>query len=349
MQVPAGLGIIGCGNILGEYLQTLLGRSEVRIVALADLDVARARSAGEPHGIPGTTPAELLRLPEVDIVINLTVPAAHSSVSRLALQAGKHVYSEKPLALTREDGLALLELASAQNLQLACGPDTFMGASFTRALELVQDGAIGRVTFASANFFGHGPEEWHPNPKFFYQPGAGPLFDMGPYYLTQLVKLFGPITQVSGSAVIGEAERVPRRGPSRGVPIPVSTPSTVNALLEFQAGQVATFSCSFDVWASSRPYLELHGTEGTLQLADPNVFEGTLRLFDSTRRQWQDVPTSEAAGQGRGSGVLDLAHAILQGTESEADARHAFHVLDVMHCILESADAGYRLEPLPVA
>lgn len=349
MQVAAGLGIIGCGNILGEYLRTLLGRNEVRIIALADLDVARAQAAGEPYSIPGMTPEELLRLPAVDIVINLTVPAAHATVSTLALQAGKHVYSEKPLALTRENGLGLLELASAQNLQLACGPDTFMGASFTRALELVQVGAIGRVTSASANFFGHGPEEWHPNPAFFYQPGAGPLFDMGPYYLTQLVKLFGPVAQVSGSAVIGEAERVPRRGAHRGVPIPVSTPTTVNALLEFQTGTVATFSCSFDVWASGRPHLELYGTEGTLQLADPNQFEGTLRLFDSTGRQWQDIPTSQPAGHGRGAGVLDLANGILEGRVSEADARHAFHVLDVMHCILESAEVGQRLEPLPVA
>src|SRR5690625_2392677 len=348
MQVAAGLGIIGCGNILGEYLRTLLGRNEVRIIALADLDVARAQAAGEPYSIPGMTPEELLRLPAVDIVINLTVPAAHATVSTLALQAGKYVYSEKPLALTREDGLALLELASAQNLQLACGPDTFMGASFTRALELVQAGAIGRVTSASANFFGHGPEEWHPNPAFFYQPGAGPLFDMGPYYLTQLIKLFGPVARVSGSAVIGEAERRPRRGPHSDVPIPVNTPTTVNALLEFSAGPVATLSCSFDVWASSRPHIELYGTEGTLQLADPNRFDGTLRLFDSTDRQWRDATASEPAGLGRGSGVLVLARTLADGTAPQADARHAVHVLDVMHCILEYAEHGQWLEPLPI-
>lgn len=348
MTASTGIGIIGCGNILGEYLRTLLGRREVTVHALADLDLDRAEAAGAPHGIPGMSPEELLRQPEIDIVINLTVPAAHASVSTLALQAGKHVYSEKPLALTREDGLALLELTRTSGLKLTCGPDTFMGAAFTAAHELVESGAIGRVTSVSANFFGHGPEEWHPNPAFFYQSGAGPLFDMGPYYLTQLIKLFGPVARVSGSAVIGEAERRPRRGPHSDVPIPVNTPTTVNALLEFSAGPVATLSCSFDVWASSRPHIELYGTEGTLQLADPNRFDGTLRLFDSTDRQWRDATASQPAGLGRGSGVLDLARTLTDGTAPQADARHAFHVLDVMHCILEYAEHGQWLEPLPI-
>src|SRR5690554_2969857 len=170
-----GLGIIGCGNILGEYLQTLLGHDNVQVLALADLDVGRACAAGAPHGIPGMSVQELLELDDLQVVINLTVPAAHASVSRLALEHGHHVYSEKPLALTREDGRALLELAAERGLRLACGPDTFLGAAFHMARDLLNAGTIGEITGASANFFGHGPEEWHPNPAFFYQPGAGPL------------------------------------------------------------------------------------------------------------------------------------------------------------------------------
>ncbi len=340
-----GLGIIGCGNILAEYLTTLIGQDDVRVVALADLDVQRARAAGEPHGIPGLGVDELLRTDGIGIIINLTVPAAHASVSRQALEHGFHVYSEKPLALTREDGRELLELASRQGLQIACGPDTFLGAAFGRASELLGQGAIGTVTGASANFFGHGPEEWHPNPAFFYQPGAGPLFDMGPYYLTQLVKLLGPVGLVSGSARVSEAERRPERGPHAGTSIRVNTPTTVNALLEFTSGPLTTFSCSFDVWASSRPYLELHGTQGTLQLVDPNHFGGTLRLYRSDDRQWQDITATQTVGVGRGSGVLDLARKLRTGGQVLASGRDALHVLDVMHCILESAATGQRLTP----
>ncbi len=344
-EEPVGLGIIGCGNILPEYLSTLLQSNGVRVHGLADLDVQRAVKAGAPHGIPGMSPDELLRLDGIEVIINLTVPAAHASVSRLALEHGKHVYSEKPLALERADGAELLNLAARNKLQLTCGPDTFLGASFSKASQLVSSGAIGEVTGASANFSGHGPEEWHPNPAFFYQPGAGPLFDMGPYYLTQLVKLLGRVSSVSGSARISQPVRQPQRGPHAGSSIPVSTPTTVKALLEFQSGPLASFSCSFDVWASSLPYLELHGTTGTLQLADPNHFQGTLRHYSSENREWQDIPTTQQAGLGRGLAVLDLARTIRTGGSPAAGAADAFHVLDVMHLILESAEQGKRLQP----
>lgn len=343
---PLHLGIVGTGNILPQYLSTLLGARGVKLVALADLDVERAKAAGAAHGLPGMSPEELMALPDLDVLVNLTVPAAHAPVSQAALERGLHVYSEKPLALTRSDGLALLRLAEERGLQLACGPDTFMGSAFAKAQELLSGGAIGTVIGASASFSGHGPEAWHPNPAFFYQPGAGPLFDLGPYYLTHLVKLLGPVARVSGSARIGSSERIVASGPLAGQVFPVGTPTTVNALLEFAAGPIATFSCSFDVWASDRPFIELHGSDGTLQLADPNTFAGTLRMFQAGAGEWHEETTSQAIGQGRGTAVLDLVDAIRSGTSPQAAGHEAFHVLDVMHAILESAENGLYISPV---
>lgn len=346
---PLRLGIVGCGNILPQYLNTLLGAPEVELVALADLDVERARVAAAPHGLPGLNPEELLARPDVELLVNLTVPAAHATVSRAALERGLHVYSEKPLALSRADARQLLELAEAKGLKLACGPDTFMGAAFRHARELLDAGTIGSVIGASATFSGHGPEAWHPDPAFFYQPGAGPLFDLGPYYLTHLVKLLGPVSLVSGSVRVGRPERIIGSGPRAGQVIPVGTATTVNSLLEFESGTVATFSSSFDVWASDRPFIELHGSEGTLQLADPNMFAGTVRMFRAATGEWQEHATRQPSGLGRGSAVLDLAEAIRTGREPAASGRDAFHVLDIMHCILESAESGRHVRPQPVS
>lgn len=346
---PLRVGIVGCGNILPQYLNTLLNAAAVQLVALADLNVERALTAAEPHNLLGLSPEELLAIPELDLIVNLTIPAAHAPVSRLALERGLHVYSEKPLALTRADGLELLQLAEAKGVMLACGPDTFMGSAFQRARDLVAEGSIGTVIGAAATFSGRGPEAWHPDPAFFYQPGAGPLFDLGPYYLTHLVKLLGPVSMVSGSVRVGLPERIIGSGPMAGQLIPVNTPTTVNALLEFESGPVVSFSCSFDVWASDRPYIELHGSEGTLQLADPNMFAGTIRLFRSDSREWQELTTEQASDMGRGTAVIDMAEAIRSGREPIAGSQDAFHVLDIMHCILESAESGQHVRPRRLA
>lgn len=348
MEQPLRVGIVGCGNILPQYLSTLLGADGIELAALADLNLERARAAAAPHGLPGMTPEELMVLPGLDVLVNLTVPAAHAPVSRTALEHGLHVYSEKPLALTRGDGRDLLTLAESRGLLLACGPDTFMGSAFRRASELLKEGSIGTIIGATATFSGHGPEAWHPDPAFFYQPGAGPLFDLGPYYLTHLVKLLGPVALVSGSVRIGLEERVIGSGPKAGQAIPVGTPTTVNSLLEFESGVIATFSASFDVWASDRPFIELHGSEGTVQLADPNTFAGTVRMFLAGSGEWQEQTTRQPIGLGRGSAVLDLADAIRTGREPAAGGIDAFHVLDVMHCILESAESGQHVRPGPL-
>ncbi len=347
-EKPLRVGIVGCGNILPQYMNTLLNSDTVELVALADLNVERAMAAAEPHDLQGLSPEDLLAMPELDLLVNLTIPAAHAPVSRAALERGLHVYSEKPLALSRSDGLELLQLAESKGVMLACGPDTFMGSAFQRARELVAAGSIGTVIGASAAFSGRGPEAWHPDPAFFYQPGAGPLFDLGPYYLTHLVKLLGPVSLVSGSVRIGLPERVIGSGPKAGQVIPVTTPTTVNALLEFESGPLASFSCSFDVLASDRPYIELHGSEGTLQLADPNMFAGTVRIFQAAAGNWQEEVTQQATGMGRGTAVLDMAAAIRTGTEAIASGRDAFHVLDIMHCILESAESGQHVRPQPL-
>lgn len=342
------VGIIGCGNILPQYLNTLTApdAASVTVVALADLDAGRARAAAEPRGILALTPAELLARDDIDAVVNLTIPAAHADVSHAALTAGKHVYSEKPLAITRQDGLDLLAAAAAAGRHLTCGPDTFMGAGFAQAAVLLAEGALGDVAAANAAFTGRGPEAWHPNPDFFYQPGAGPLLDLGPYYLTHLVKLLGRVAAVDGAARASWPERLPATGPSAGRRIPVATPTHVTALLTFESGLIATLVCSFDVHASTQPRIELHGSLASMQVPDPNVFDGTVRVRSAGEADWRDFPTTQPPQRGRGSAVLDLADAIRADRPPRAGGDDAFHVLDVMYCILEAAESGQRTLPL---
>lgn len=340
-QPTYNVGIVGCGNISAAYLRACRRFAILRVAAVSDLDRSRAEARAEEFGVPRALGvSELLEDPHVDIVLNLTVPRAHAAVTMAALEAGKSVYSEKPLAIARRDGERILAAARDRGLRVGCAPDTFLGGGLQTCRKLIDDGAIGRPLSATAFMLSHGPESWHPDPAFFYEPGAGPMFDMGPYYLTALVSLMGPISSVAGSASVGLPERTVTSQPHAGTVIRPSTPTHVTGLLEFASGAVATLTTSFDVWASEHPRVEIYGTEGTLSVPDPNTFGGPVRLKRQVDDAWHEIPLTHGhTDNSRGLGLADMAHGLQAGAPHRADGRLAFHVLDAMQSILEAAPA----------
>ncbi|MFB9991114.1 Gfo/Idh/MocA family protein [Deinococcus oregonensis] len=339
------VGIIGVGDISSIYLKNAAELVPFEVVAVADLSAERAQARAKEFGVPNVlTPSELLAHPDVDVVLNLTIPAAHAEVSRAALEAGKHVYGEKPLALDREAGRALVELAGTRGLRLGSAPDTFLGAGLQTCRQLIDEGVIGRPLAATAFMMSHGVEAWHPNPDFFYQPGAGPMFDMGPYYLTALISLLGPIQTVTGQAVSGFEERTITTAKRLGERIPVRTPTHVTALLGFGSGVAASLTTSFDVWHAQVPRIEIYGSEGTLSLPDPNTFGGPVRVRLAQDKEWRDVPVERPYSQNsRGLGLSDLLASVREGRAPRASGELALHVLDAMQSTLESAEAGRTL------
>ena len=335
------VGVIGCGNISGVYLQAPQKFPILDIVACADVDMDAARAQAEKHGIArACTVDELLADPAVEIVVNLTPTHFHSSIDLAALQAGKHVYAEKPLAVSRADGKRVMDLAAAKGLRVGSAPDTFLGGGIQTCRKLIDDGWIGQPIGAAAFMLGHGPEAWHPNPFFFYQPGAGPLFDMGPYYLTALVNLLGPVKSVVASAAISFPERIATCKEHFGKTIQVTTPTHVCGILEFETGAVGTITTSFDVWACELPRIEVYGSEGTLSVPDPNTFGGPVRLKRAGAEGWTDMPLSHGyADQSRGIGTADMAHAVQSGRDHRASGALAFHVLDIMESLYDASNA----------
>jgi predicted dehydrogenase len=354
------IGIIGCGNISGIYLkncQRLFDHLEV--VACADAEMSRAEAKAREFGVAAVTMDDLLTDPAIQIVVNLTPPSAHAVVSLAAIQAGKHVYSEKPLATTRVDGQRLLEAAQARGVRVGCAPDTFLGGGLQTCRKLIDDGAIGEPVAAVAFMLSHGPESWHPNPDFFYQPGVGPMFDMGPYYLTALVHLLGPARRVTGSTRISFPERLITSQPLAGSTIAVNTPTHVAGVIDFLGGPLATIITSFDVWFNSLPRIEIYGAAGSLSVPDPNAFGGPVRLWKPGAKEWVAVPLTHGfTTNSRGLGVADLAEAIQQGRPHRASAELAYHVLDLMQGFEEASRTGQhqwitsqcsRPAPLPAA
>jgi len=331
------VGIIGCGYISGVYLRNLLRFDHLRLAACADLDPARAQARAAEFGLRACSVEALLADPEIHLVVNLTVPQAHAAVSLAALAAGKHVYSEKPLAVTRPAGAELLALAAERGLFVGCAPDTFLGAGLQTCRDLMDAGAIGQPVGATAFMGIPGHESWHPDPAFYYQPGGGPLFDMGPYYLTALVHLLGPVRRVAGAARVTRPQRAITSQPRAGTLIPVNTPTHIAGLLDFANGAIATLVTSFDVAAHSLPPLEIYGTGGTLLAPDPNAFGGPVRLRRAGEPGWTEIPLARAyAENSRGLGVADLARALHSGRPPRAGGALAYHVLDVMEAVLES-------------
>ncbi len=336
------IGVIGCGNISGIYLEANERFSNLEIVACADIDLERAKSQAQKHGIPrAVLPDELLAMDDLELVINLTIPAVHAEVAHSALKAGKHVYNEKPLAIELSDARALLELAQSKNLRVGCAPDTFLGAGLQTCRKLIDDGVIGSPVAATAWMHSRGPDAWHPNPAFFYQPGAGPMFDMGPYYLTALVSLLGPIARVSSAARASFAERTAKSGEK----IPVNTPTHVASALEFQGGPIATLVTSFDIHPREHAHLEIHGSEGTLLCNDPNHFGGPIRLLKGGTQDAQEIALTHGYDQNsRGLGVSEMVYAMAANRDHRASGALAYHALEVMHASLESARSGHRVE-----
>ena len=333
------LGIVGCGNVSDIYFTNSKRFENLKVVACADLDPERARAKAAQFGVarPCTT-AELLADPGVEIVVNLTRPQGHFEVSRKALEAGKHVYSEKTFAVSREEGRHLLDLARRQGRRLGCAPDTFLGASHQTCRKLIDAGTLGRPVAATAFMMYPGHESWHPDPEFFYQPGGGPLFDMGPYYLTALVHLLGPVSRVVSVTRTTYAERSIKSGPRKGVVFPVNVPTHVTALLEFENGVVATMIMSFDGSHHHLPSLEIYGTQGSLSIPDPNGFGGDVLVRLADQATWEAVPQKHGyAENSRGVGLADMVASIAVGGAHRASVEMAFHVVDVMQSIHEAA------------
>ena len=343
------VGILGCGNISRAYLQRLPTFGTIDVVACADLVPERARAQAETFGVPRScSPEELLSAPDIDIVVNLTIPAAHVEVATAALSSGKSVYGEKPLALDRNEAHGLLDLAQRTGLRIGSAPDTFLGAGLQTCRALIDSGAIGEPLAAAAFLMGSGPEWWHPDPAFFYQRGAGPLFDVGVYYVTALVSLLGPVRRVAGSARISRPERTITSEPLRGTVITPEVPTHVTAVLDMVSGPIVTLIASFDIAASRLPRLEIYGTEGTIWAPDPNTFGGPVRVrkasttaADRANTDWDDVVLQGTfAEQSRGIGLADMVLATRSGRPHRASGGLAVHVLDVMQAMIEASDAG---------
>jgi predicted dehydrogenase len=338
------VGIIGCGNISEIYLQN--GKSlftGLEVVACADLDVERARAKADQHGIAkGYSVEQLLADPEIQLVINLTIPQAHAKVNLQALEAGKHVYVEKPFAISQAEANEVLQLAKRKGLLVGSAPDTFLGGGIQTCIQLIQDGAIGVPVAATAFMLCGGHESWHPAPHFYYQTGGGPMFDMGPYYLTALVALLGPIKRVTGSARISFPERTITSKPSFGDKIQVEVPTHVTGILDFHQGPVGTVITSFDTPSSGRlPFIEIYGSEGTLSVPDPNTFGGTVKIRKKGAGEWNEVPLTHGfQDNSRGIGAADMAQAILNGRQHRASGQLGYHVLEAMIGIHQASQDG---------
>ena len=340
------IGVVGCGNISGIYLESNTTFEIFEIVACSDLIMDRAREQAAKYNVPKACSTEdLMADPEIEIVVNLTNPQAHAKVGLQAVEAGKSVHNEKPLTETRAEGKALLEAAGERGVRVGCAPDTFLGGGLQTCRKLVDDGWIGEPIGATAFMLCPGHESWHPNPDYYYQPGAGPMFDMGPYYLTALVMLMGPVRRVSGSARITFPERTITSQPLYGTKITVNTPTHIVGSLEFASGAIGTIITSFDVWAHELPRIEIYGSEGSLSVPDPNVFGGPVHVRRAGATEWSDVPLTHGyTKNSRGIGVADLAYALRSGRPHRANGEMAYHVLDIMHAILESAREGKHIE-----
>lgn len=334
------LGIVGAGNISSTYLRAIRSFAAIETRAIADLDLERARERAREFDVPRALSVDaLLADPELDAVLNLTVPAAHADVALAALRAGKHVYGEKPFALELTQGEAVIAAGRERGLRVGSAPDTFLGPGLQTSRAALDEGIVGRPLAATAMLGSRGPEAWHPNADAFYTPGAGPLFDFGPYYVTALVHLLGPVEAVTSAATVGVQERTLGSGPRAGETFRPSTPTHVVALLRFVSGATATLMTSFDVVASEHPRIEIYGSEGTLSVPDPNTFGGPVRIRRIGDDDWKERPLGPDAERNmRGIGLAEMAEAHAADRPHRASGELALHVLEVMEAILKASD-----------
>ena len=341
-QGKVKVGIVGCGNISGIYLENMSKVLEaIEVAACSDIIPERSKAKSQEFkGVRAATNEEIFADPEIRIVVNLTPPVVHYEVAQAAIDAGKSVHNEKPLSVTREQGKRLLSTAKAKGVRVGCAPDTFMGAGLQTCRKLIDDGWIGEPIGAVAFMAGRGPEGWHPSPEFFYKPGGGPMFDMGPYYLTTLVTLMGPVKRVTGSAHITFAERLITSQPLYGKKIKVETPTHIAGVMDFASGAVGTILTSFDVWKATLPRIEIFGTEGSLSVPDPNTFGGPVKVC-RPGADWAEVPLTHIYSENsRGIGVADMASGLLSGRPHRTNGELAYHVLDLMHAFHDASREG---------
>jgi predicted dehydrogenase len=353
---PVRVGVVGCGDISAEYLRGCAMFDVLDVVACADLDPERAASMAAEFQVPRTfTPDELLGDQDVELVLNLTPPKAHAAVSRAAIDHGKHVYSEKPLATSREDAESILVAARGAGVRVGTAPDTFLGGGLQTSLKLIDDGWIGTPVAATAFVASHGYEHFHPRVEFFYDHGGGPMLDVGPYYVTALVALLGPVARVSGSATRRSDVRVLSKAANRRTEIPVRVATHVAGTLDFHCGAVVSLVASWEVWSHGLPFIEVYGTEGSISVPNPDMFGGEPRvrrpreqeLQDDPPRDsasWNAVPLTHRADVARGVGVADLADGLRAGAAHRCSGELARHVLDVLLAFEQSSEEGRHVE-----
>ncbi|RCW28672.1 putative dehydrogenase [Ciceribacter lividus] len=352
MTRELGVGIIGCGNISTTYFSLAPLFKGLKVLACTDLNMNAAELRAEEYGVKAQTVDELLANDELDIIVNLTIPDAHYAVSKRILEAGKHVYSEKPLVLSLEAGEDLRRIAKDKKLSVGCAPDTFLGGSHQLARKYIDEGGIGRVTSGTCHVMSPGMEMWHPNPDFFFLPGGGPVLDLGPYYIANLINLIGPVKRVAALTSMASETRTITSQPRAGEVIPVRTPTNIHALLEFENGATVTLSASWDVWSHRHGNMELYGTDGSLFVPDPNFFGGTVEASGRDKdikplESWDHpfgIDNQEHANGPRANyrtaGLADMAVAILEGRDARCSLDRALHGVDVMTSILQSGAEG---------
>lgn len=336
------VGIVGAGNISEIYLTNLTSMFDnINVVGIADIVTERAQERATKYGVGAFSVEELVAHPDVEIVVNLTIPAVHAKVALEAIANGKSAYNEKPLAIDRADGQKLLAEAAAKGVLVGSAPDTFLGGGLQSVRKYLDDGLIGAPVAVSAQMLGHGMEAWHPDPYFFFQPGAGPLFDVGVYYVQALASIVGPVSRVSALSSVSFLERIVGSGPKTGDVIPVNTPTHIQSAIEFESGVVGNLGASFDVWETGHSTLVIYGTEGTLRCPDPNTFGGPIQLLKGGDKEWSELPLVYGNTQNsRGLGVWDMANSLITGEPARANGKLGYHVLDIMASVLESSETG---------
>ena len=339
------VGIIGCGKISQAYFDSGKNFEQLNITACADLNVSVAQARAAENNCKALRITELLNDPDISLVINLTIPSAHAAVNRNILDAGKHLYCEKPLTVDLEDALEVLALAESKKLLVGCAPDTFLSAGQQTSREIIDSGRLGQIKSGTASMLCAGPESWHPNPGFYYLKGGGPVFDMAPYYLAALVNFIGPIKSVSAITLKSRPERIATCKERYGEKLPVEVNTHASGTLLFHSGAVITAVFSFDVVAASHCPIELYGTKGSIKVPDPNTFGGPVSSFISGEENWTEHELNRAYAENlRGVGVADMVQAVLENRLHRATGTLAFHILEVMHAFDKSSESGRTIE-----
>lgn len=357
MAKTFGVGIMGAGNISSAYLKLAPLFKGLEVRAVADILPAAAQKRADEFGVKAQTPDELLGNSEIDVIVNLTIPSTHYSVSMDIVSAGKHAYSEKPFVLSLEEGMALKKAADDRGLQVGSAPDTFLGGAHQQARQIIDSGQLGKIMSGTMHVMSRGMEHWHPNPDFFFQPGAGPILDLGPYYVTDLIHLLGPVKRLSAFTNMARTEReVTAEGPYKGTFVKVGTPTTIHGVLEFVSGAIITIGASWDVAAHGHHNIELYGTDGSIFVPDPNFFGGDLVTANiagerSNVTPWdhpfgkanQGLDTDQPRANYRAAGLADMMASIEGGYRARCGLDVALHAVDVMTSLLKAGESGQVL------